>query len=46
MEQRFNELLERRVEGEPAAYLIGEWEFYDLQLDINRSVLIPRSDTE
>ena len=46
VEQRFNELLERRVEGEPAAYLIGEWEFYDLQLDINRSVLIPRSDTE
>lgn len=46
VEQRFAELLERRVEGEPAAYLIGEWEFYDLQLDINRFVLIPRSDTE
>lgn len=46
VEQRFGELLERRVEGEPAAYLIGEWEFYDLQLDINRSVLIPRADTE
>jgi release factor glutamine methyltransferase len=44
--ERYNELLEERVEGEPAAYLIGEWEFYGLPLDINRSVLIPRADTE
>ena len=28
------------------AYLIGEWEFYGLPLDINESVLIPRVDTE
>lgn len=46
VEARFRELLERRVEGEPAAYLIGEWEFYGIPLDINRSVIIPRSDTE
>ena len=46
VEQRFQELLERRVEGEPAAYLIGEWEFYGLPLDISESVLIPRPDTE
>ena len=28
------------------AYLIGEWEFYGLPLDISESVLIPRPDTE
>ena len=31
---------------EPLAYLIGEWEFYGLPLDISEQVLIPRSDTE
>ncbi len=34
------------LEGEPVAYLIGEWEFYGLPLDISRDVLIPRPDTE
>ena len=31
------ELLERRLAGEPVAYLIGEWEFYGLGLDITRN---------
>lgn len=43
---RFRELMERRLAGEPVAYIIGEWEFYGLTLDICRDVLIPRSDTE
>lgn len=43
---RFRELLARRLAGEPVAYIIGEWEFYGLTLDICRDVLIPRSDTE
>lgn len=43
---RFRELMERRMAGEPVAYIIGEWEFYGLTLDICRDVLIPRSDTE
>ena len=46
VEERINELVDRRLEGEPVAYLIGEWEFYGLPLDISREVLIPRSDTE
>lgn len=46
VEERFAELLQHRIEGEPAAYIIGEWSFYDLDLDVNRSVLIPRADTE
>lgn len=43
---RFRELLRRRLAGEPVAYIIGEWEFYGLTLDICRDVLIPRPDTE
>ena len=40
------ELARRHLAGEPVAYLIGEWEFYGLPLDISRAVLIPRPDTE
>ncbi len=43
---RFRELMARRLAGEPVAYLIGEWEFYGLTLDVCRDVLIPRPDTE
>ena len=46
VERRFRELMKRRLAGEPVAYLIGEWEFYGLTLDICRDVLIPRPDTE
>lgn len=46
VEEKLAELLERRLAGEPVAYLIGEWEFYGLPLDISESVLIPRPDTE
>lgn len=46
VEKRFRDLMARRAAGEPVAYLIGEWEFYGLTLDICRDVLIPRPDTE
>ena len=45
-EQRVRALVARHLAGEPVAYLIGEWEFYGLPLDISRDVLIPRPDTE
>ncbi len=45
-EARVEELVQRRLAGEPVAYIIGEWEFYGLPLDISREVLVPRSDTE
>lgn len=46
VEERVQALTKRRLEGEPVAYIIGEWEFYGLPLDISRDVLIPRLDTE
>ncbi|MCI8304574.1 MAG: peptide chain release factor N(5)-glutamine methyltransferase [Lawsonibacter sp.] len=46
LERRVEELVRRRLAGEPVAYIIGEWEFYGLPLDISRDVLIPRLDTE
>ena len=46
MERRVDELVQRRLAGEPVAYIIGEWEFYGLPLDVSRDVLIPRMDTE
>ena len=46
VEKRVESLVQRRLAGEPVAYIIGEWEFYGLPLDLSRDVLIPRSDTE
>lgn len=45
-EKAIQELVERHLHGEPVAYLIGEWEFYGLPLDVSEAVLIPRPDTE
>ena len=39
-------LVERRVGGEPVAYILGEWEFFSLPIAVSRGVLIPRVDTE
>ena len=36
----------RRRSGEPVAYILGRVSFWDLELEINKSVLIPRPDTE
>ncbi len=46
LERKVRELVARHLAGEPVAYLIGEWEFYGLPLDISQDVLIPRPDTE
>ncbi len=46
VEEQLEQLVERRVAGEPVAYLLGEWEFYGLTLMVGPQVLIPRMDTE
>lgn len=45
-EEIIRTLTDRHLNGEPVAYLLGEWEFYGLTLDVCRDVLIPRPDTE
>ncbi len=39
-------MLARRVVGEPLQYVLGRWGFRGLDLMVNRSVLIPRPETE
>ena len=46
IEQKVNELVARRQNGEPLAYILGTWEFYGLELNVTPDVLIPRIDTE
>jgi release factor glutamine methyltransferase len=44
--KRYRELIQRRVEGCPVAYLVGNKDFYLLSFEVNPAVLIPRPDTE
>lgn len=37
--------LRRLKQGEPLAYVLGEWDFYGLNLTVSPDVLIPRDDT-
>ena len=46
LERKVEALVQRRLAGEPVAYIVGEWEFYGIPLDISPDVLIPRTDTE
>lgn len=43
---RFRELVKRRGEGEPVAYLVGSKEFFSLPFAVNKGVLVPRPETE
>jgi len=42
----FDAYLKRRIAAEPIAYILGEWEFYSLPLEIAAPVLVPRPETE
>src|SRR3954468_8232373 len=42
----FRDLVRRRAEGMPVAYLVGRKEFYSLTLTVSQAVLIPRPDSE
>ncbi|MBR4347032.1 MAG: peptide chain release factor N(5)-glutamine methyltransferase [Oscillospiraceae bacterium] len=36
----------KRIEGYPLQYILGQWEFYGITLSVGEGVLIPRADTE
>ena len=38
-------LVQRVLDGEPLAYVLGQWDFYGMTLHVDRNVLIPRDDT-
>ncbi len=46
LEKRFMTLVERRLTAEPIAYIIGTKAFYGRDFFVNRTVLIPRPETE
>ncbi|MDA9556178.1 peptide chain release factor N(5)-glutamine methyltransferase [Vibrio sp.] len=41
-----DQVAQRRCNGEPVAYILGEREFWSLPLNVSPSTLIPRPDTE
>ena len=43
--QELNRLVERILQEEPLAYVLGEWSFYGMNLYVDSNVLIPRDDT-
>jgi release factor glutamine methyltransferase len=42
----FESMLSRRLAHEPIAYILGEWEFFGLQLTVEPPLLVPRPETE
>jgi len=42
----FKTLIKRRINREPVAYIVGRKEFWSMDLEVNRNVLIPRPETE
>lgn len=46
IQHKFNTLIQRRIGGEPIAYILGCREFYGLNLAVTPATLIPRPDTE
>ncbi len=43
---KYSSLLQRRLRGEPLAYILGVREFFGLNFQVNAATLIPRADTE
>jgi release factor glutamine methyltransferase len=44
--EAFQALIKRRANHEPYEYIVGEASFYDIELNVEQGVLIPRPETE
>jgi len=44
--EEFNRLVQRRASNEPYEYIVGSASFYDIHLEVEKGVLIPRPETE
>ena len=44
--EKFEALVQRRANSEPYEYIVGEASFYDIELAVEKGVLIPRPETE
>ena len=44
--ERFWEMVKRRLEGEPVAYITGRRAFWNIELHVGPGVLVPRPDSE
>lgn len=45
IEAKLSEFTARAVQGEPLAYILGQWDFMGMTLTVTRDTLIPRDDT-
>ncbi len=43
--EQMENVVARTLAGEPLAYILGQWDFYGMTLQVNKNVLIPRDDT-
>ena len=44
--EKLEEGINRLKNGEPVQYIIGNVDFYSINIDVNKNVLIPRFETE
>ena len=42
----FEDLVQRREQAEPIAYIVGEWEFFSMRFKVVPPLLVPRPETE
>lgn len=45
-EKKLLEYAQKRKEGYPLQYILGRWQFFDMELCVGEGVLVPRQDTE